>query len=210
MSEFRRRLIAQEGSNDIVYLDYIESTGEQDILVLDYNPNPKTYIDAEIEFIPNAYSDLGSGTNGTFIGAIKINKSTFGVNHGGDVNQKWIFYIWNFVNTADGGSVESLSTGEIKGKTKLIWDASGKFTLGGASRSITPKTGVNGNLGLFGSANTGAIYNRFNLRVYSFKIYENNQLLLDLRPFQDGNNNGLIDIINNKKYISNIPFATLR
>lgn len=201
-----RRGILKNGS--IQYLEYIESTGDQDVLILDYNPNPKTYIEAEIEFIPNAYSNLSSGTSSTFIGAIKMDKSIFGVNHGGGTAQKWQFFIWNSVSQADGGAIESLTTSEIKGKTKLIWDASGKFTLGKKSRSITPKKNVNGNLGLFGHANTGTIYNRFNLRVYSFKIYEDGKLLLDLKPFQDGNNNGLIDIINNKIYISNIPFET--
>lgn len=208
-----RRGILKDTS--IQYLEYIESTGTQ-IILTDYYPNPKTKIVACIQLKENGNSLKGSSSNNSFIGASNGQGYLFSFNHGSDdnnVSNATSFFIWNDKSTSTGGRVISTKPYGIDNITKkgILIFGPNNFNFLDQNITLDKKTSTQElPMAIFGRNVKGDLvpYNRFNLKVYSFQIYEDGKLLLDLKPFQDGNNNGLIDIINNKKYISNIPFAT--
>ena len=175
---------------------YIESDGTQGI-VLDYFVNPRTKIVADFAFqspFTRQWRLFGVEGSAGVIACIYISA--------GDC-YSWAWrnssgnYTWTYVPvTADRRTIT------LDGPNKFIEVVKdGNVETNLAVAAVTATAAFP--LGLFGDTNDkyGSVANKCKAKIYSFKIYEDDEMVMDLEPWTDGNGMyALKDILSGKVY----------
>lgn len=197
-----RRSILQ--SDSIQYLEYIESTGTQ-VIVTDYYPNPKTKIVADIQLFENGNTLLGATSMNSPFGTYE-EYSTFYFNHGdsnNNISNATTFWIWNNISYAAGGKIISCGPYGIDKITQRdnLTISSNNFSFLGKSVALNTKTTISSiPFSMFGRSTNGNFkaYNRFNMRLFSLQIYEDDVLVRDYIPVRIGNVGYMYDLVSKK------------
>lgn len=192
---------------DYDMVDYIKTDGNQ-YIDLNYFVKTSTSVDLDFELIENDYTylDLDYGNNILGIGSLNSD-DRFTVNFGAKGNQEKNLYYW--VDKAYDGIHKFDNTyPSITGRTNLIIK-NGLATFQGISHNVPLKTNDNiDSLILLGSysSSVGSISSlvRYDTKLYGFKIYEGDNLVMNLIPCNRKSDNvlGLYDLINNVFYDS--------
>ena len=195
-----------EIGKDYTQLTNIESTGTQ-YIVLDYKANQKTMISWDMEFIENG-NTFNSNANNAFLGKeTNFGEETYSINFGANSNQQNTLYFWTDKNYGISGvKVFSHTYTSVLGRTNLIVQ-NGSYTFHDITNTCAIKTGENlNNMVLMGTYSNNIMkpFNRYNICTYSFKVYEEEILVISLIPAKNKEGIiGLYDIINNKFYKNN-------
>jgi len=162
-------------------VEYIESTGTQRINTK-YIPKTNTKIELDLSF--SGTFDISSGSVGT--GTIFYSASSgnsFSVNFGDGASQGNNLFTWFDKNLANGGTVHyyDISDTVRTNKNTLTYEK-GVFKYGTLNaKNVAVKTEDNTNpLYLFGSS--GKNFDRYNMKVYRLKFYEDGVLKRDYIP----------------------------
>lgn len=156
-----------------------------------YSPNPSTKIVADIEFMPNGNALIGSSNN-LWLGVKDNTIGAFYSNFGSNNDQYDYILYWfekGYVSRSwykDYGGVVC---------SRSIWTyENNSVTFQGSTISTETKTTTqDGTLALGGATNH---FNRHNLIVWSFDIYDNGVLVKSFRPMASSGHVGLYDSIN--------------
>lgn len=189
-------------------VDYIGSNGNQ-YIELDYAAKTNTKIELDIEFIENSNTHQANSSGAaTIIGRATTNSTnSFGANFGAGSNEyKQIFY-WTDKGYAAGGVIHNKTYSSVTERSTMILQ-SGSATFQGTTIETAVKPEDNeDNMVLLGSNSTGEItpFSRYNVRIYSFKIYEGDTLIKNMIPVKRTSDQvlGLYDTINQTFYPSN-------
>lgn len=187
MSEFRKRLMMQEGKDNTVHnlVQYIAANGKS-YIELPFIPNEKTRIVAQLNRpIGDAgYIFYASGYNSTFK-VVRSGENTY-------------FY---FTQSTVSGNYLPTGWGNYTIDIDLLND---NISINTTSKQISiycPDYLSNlsncTRLDILGGKDSS--YPK-NIKLFSVQIYDNNKLIYDLRPFDDGDKNGLVNVLNNKIY----------
>lgn len=191
--EFKYKEI-KENETEYTTLDYIESDGNQYINT-EYIPTANTGMEMEFSYIGNNWK---SGSDYIAMFGSRTPETSF-----------WIHRLQQFltVTYADYDPGKNSGFSPINRNTKYTV----KTNRGNFYFNDTVKASTNASFGTSSTpihifaigANSKLIDNRFiKLRVYAFKIYENDQLVMNMIPSKRNSDNriGLYDTINEKFY----------
>lgn len=189
-------------------VDYIGSNGNQ-YIELDYAAKTNTKIELDIELTENSNTHQANSSGAaTIIGRATTNSTnSFGANFGAGSNEyKQIFY-WTDKGYAAGGVIHNKTYSSVTERSTMILQ-SGSATFQGTTIETAVKPEDNeDNMVLLGSNSTGEItpFSRYNVRIYSFKIYEGDILIKNMIPVKRTSDQvlGLYDTINETFYPSN-------
>lgn len=181
-------------------LPYIKTDGYQRI-TLDYIPKTTTEIRLDIKLIENDLTRTTDTQNRNIIGQSGTDTNKFNINFGSTINQYNQIYYW-----LDKGSDSSPSRykkyDNITNRSTMIVK-SGTATFQGETITVETKTADNQtNMILFGTS--GGTFNKYYAYIYSFQVYENDELIMSLIPAKSNENNaiGMYDVLNNNFYTS--------
>lgn len=188
-------------------LDYIQTNGSQ-YIVFDYKVKKNSKLKLDIQFIENKNTDVETANN-TFIGKDDISSdNTFTANFGANIDQKNIIFYWIDKTYASGADTYCIEYNSVLNRS-IMTLKSGSVNYQGVTSSIAVKrTDTPSNLVLFGvlssSADEMKSFNRYDVKLYSFQIYEDDNLIKDLIPCYRKSDGvaGLYDLINNVFYDS--------
>lgn len=199
MSEFRKRLITEKINYNPYQTEYICSNGK-DYIVIDYQPNTKTCVEIE-------YRLSDKYTQGTLIdgGEYRKNSRFVIVTQPGN-----IWFRFGNSTIARGLMVNSTYPRiyimlDILNNKYVVKDIDADEVV--ATYTIEEEGGAPINTFTAGK-DLSIFYREENLNIgkghklYYIKIYENNKLLYDLLPYDNGNKNGLYNTLTNKLYTS--------
>lgn len=186
-------------------VEYIETNGTQYINT-GYKAKTTTKVDLDIQFIENDYTYI-SNLNSDIIGDdISTANDTFSINIGELQSQYNELYFWADKTSPSGADVYKKAYDTITTRTHLIM-GQGKATFQGDTITIATKTGNNTATMLllaYYNSDESVIkkFNRYNTKIYSFKIYEGNNLVKDFVPCYRRSDNviGLYDQVNKQFY----------
>lgn len=189
-------------------VDYIRSNGNQ-YIDLGYKAKTNTEVRLDIEFIENENSYMKSDSiYNTIVGGDNFESNKFNVNFGSTVKEFNRLYYWVDVPYVSGGPTYS-QTYENVLKRSVMTVKSGSATFQGISHNIEIKTTDNiSNMILLGSRSSAkqvvVPFNRYDSKIYEFKIYEGNNLVMDLVPCYKNNSlvYGLYDLVGEEFYTS--------
>jgi len=202
------------GNRQIEYIPYVQTNGNQ-FLNLGYKANPNTEIRLDIELNENEYTDQDSeeGRVNIIGRASEIDEYQFTANIGAGADESNSIYYWFDKRQSDGGTVIGDAYYPITGRSTLTMKSEyiSFHDQIIAAESIPPIVGSNDNMVLLGSmsrdheVNEILAFNRYDTKIYSFKIYEKEKLIMDLEPATTNGEVGLYDKVNNQFFISNGP-----
>lgn len=202
------------GNRQIEYIPYVQTNGNQ-FLNLGYKANPNTEIRLDIELSENEYTDQDSeeGRVNIIGRAAEIDEYQFTANIGAGAEENNSIYYWFDKRQSDGGTVIGDAYYPITGRSTLIMKSEyiSFHDQVISAESIPPIVGSSDNMVLLGSisrdheVNEILAFNRYDTKIYSFKIYENEKLIMDLEPATTNGEVGLYDKVNNQFFISNGP-----
>lgn len=196
MSEFRRRLMMQKKEEDARHnlVEYIKTSSNNQLhIVIDYIPNRKSRIVVDFlnRSLPNSPIFYASKSGVESRCAVIV---TTGVLY---------FATGNFQGNAPSFTLDSeravvdlnMAQDEISVTTntyvkKIISEQSSVYDMLAVDECIE--------LHLFKRLDTEKYAQ--NVAIYSVQLYEEDNLLYDLRPFDDGDKNGLVNILTGKTY----------
>ena len=200
------------GNRQIEYIPYVQTNGNQ-FLNLGYKANPNTDLRLDIELIENANTNQDSeeGRVNIIGRASEIDQYQFTANLGGGAEESNSMYYWYDKRNADGGTVIGDSYYPITGRTMFIMKPEYISFHDQVidAESIPPIHGSNDNMVLLGSfsrdhnPNQILPFDRYDTKIYSFKIYENGNLIIDLEPATSNGEVGFYDTVNNQFLTSN-------
>lgn len=188
-------------------VNYIKSTKTQ-YLLLDYNAKATSSYELTLKFDnvitnwTNSYRAFVSGRDFE-----TSNSQYFQINFGSQSDEKQTIYVW--INSAQTGTTAKKDVGNvIENKNTLIIN-NGQMNYGSFSSTTPTPSGEdsqNGFLLFAGRAvstgNIPQIFEGYDMYVYNFKIYENNNLVMHCIPCyrKSDEKPGLYDIVNNVFY----------
>ena len=183
--------------NNFQRVEYIETTGTQWIDTT-YYPTNKTKVELDLEM-----SNGKSTASGSNIFNTTDDIKRFSVNFGSTAGETTKIYVWtNIINTS-GGIICSVDVGNtVLTRNKLVLTNS-KFTYGTYSLDTEPSTwttlGVS--LKLFCNS-SGQAFNRYNIKLYEMKIWDNDMLVRHFVPCYQKTDSkiGLYDLVNKSFY----------
>ena len=192
MSNFRRMLL-QNGTTEthnVSLVEYITSNDNQ-YLVLDYVPNNKSRLVFNFEYLSTSSVPL-----------FYASKSA--------TSSRCVIVVSNaYIYFASGNFQGSAPYFEFTSNKKTLLDIDFKndvITINDNQLSISELSSQYDMLALDNCININ-LFKRLdtnlygsNLKIYSLDIYDNDTLLYQLRPFDLGNQNGLINILTGKIY----------
>ena len=187
----RRRYMG--GGSSLPYdaeLEYIRSNGTQ-IINLQYYPNPNTTFIMDVQFVDNGNTNK-DGMNNIIYGTSDSGTGVFSANFGSSASQGNNIYFWNDKKYGSGGQVRIIFYPDpftIKGKMTIT-----RYNANFLNRnvSLTGKTTTNTTpLYVFGNATTSL--NRYDMKVFSIKIQEENTVIRDIIPVRVGTTGYLYD-----------------
>ena len=164
-------------------VEYIRSNGTQ-IINLQYYPNPNTTFIMDVQFVDNGNTNK-NGMNNTIYGTSDSGTGLFSANFGGNANQGKYIYFWNDKKYGSGGQIRNIIYHDsltIKGKMTIT-----RYNANFLNKdvSLTGKTTTNTTpLYVFGDATTSL--NRYDMKVFSIKIQEENTVIRDIIPVRVG------------------------
>lgn len=182
-------------------VEYIESTRNQRINTT-YIPKKNTTFELDLSF-SGKFTSGTAGTN-TFLSSADGNDS-FSVNFGASQSQGNLIFPWLDKTYGSGAAIKSLSINDTirTNRNTMKYDGK-KFYYGSLSRDAVTKTQSHSTpLYLFG--NDRLNFDRYEMRVYRFKLYESGELVADYIPcyrVSDGRT-GLYDLVG-KYFVSNV------
>ena len=130
----------------------------------------------------------------------------FYVNFSATSHNREIIY-WLDKAYSAGGQIKSKTYSSVTPRSTMTVK-SGSATFQDVTIEVATKTADNTeNMILLGGFNTNQnrifAFNRYDAKIYGFKIYESETLVRDFVPYLDNNNEpGLYDMVNNKFYTS--------
>lgn len=183
-------------------VDYIESTGKQ-YIDTEYIPTKNTKVDLELSFNGEYFP---SATNTVLFGATE-GTTIFQVNRAAAHYMPDYLYTWVDRTYESGAKIYSQNgLNDIFSNKNTLSVQSGFFKYANREMAIATKTTEHTTytLLLFG-ANTNGVstpYGACNMRVYSFKIYDNEQLIRDYIPCYRKSDDvaGLYDLVSDVFY----------
>jgi len=190
--------------DDYQQVEYIESTGTQ-YIDTEYIPKTKTKVECELSF-NGEFLHTGNGLVSGAIFGTSDQENAFLINFGGGSDEGNKLYPWVdklFSNGAD--NYGFYITNEIRTNKNLLTLQSGRVSYCDVSKTIATKTeDQTDSLILFGRRNASGIkiFNAYNMRLYSFKVYDNYVLVRDLMPCYRKSDNaiGMYDKVNDRFY----------
>lgn len=172
---------------DNILCNTIQSNG-RDYMIIDYKPTWSTRLTIDYSYSSSSQSILLDASDFENIG------QRYAITLAG---QSSLYY---GVGTITG-------VGHVLSDTFIDFNLSNKtfntlnYTYSIYQTGCNPNTFIEGGfIYIFHRSDTNKISN--NIKIYSVQIYENDKLLYNLQPFDDGINNGLINIIDGTKYTS--------
>lgn len=161
-------------------VEYIESTGTQRINT-GYIPKTNTKMELDLSFSGDFDVSSGSVGTGTFFYSFS-NGSVFSVNFGENESQGNILFTWFDKNQADGGAVYYYDiTDTIRTNRNTVMYEKGVFKYGTIEKNVAVKTENHTNpLYLFGTSDKN--FDRYNMKVYQLKFFEDGLLKSDYIP----------------------------
>lgn len=213
---YNKGMLVRVGMNDVIfvpndsyeYLEYIGTNGNQ-YINLGYKAKTNTMVELDFQLYENENSYSKSNTiYNTIIGVDNPQGDRFNVNFGGDINQFNVLYYWVDATYVSGGPTYFQMYDNVL-KRSVMNVKSGSATYQGISHNIEIKHNDNiSNMTLFGSysSSKGIVvsFNRYNSKIYNFRIYEGEELVRDLVPLYRKSDGvaGLYDFINDVFYES--------
>lgn len=186
-------------------LTYIKFTGTQS-LKTDYYTNPKTHLVIDMQFEANGNASASSGVNNYWMGPNgKPTSGWFASNFGGNAGQYASIFYWfekDFVSQTWLVNYSNIYTRDTWTYVNNVVSFLGK------NKTTETKTTTQDTALVIGGykSSTGVekYFNRHNLKVYSFRIYEDGILLHEYLPKQRDNDgaNGLYDTVTGKFFTS--------
>lgn len=197
------------------YLNYIMSNGNQ-YIIFDYAVKTNTELRLDFEFVENQNTYTDSANN-SFIGRDNISSiNTFTSNFGSKVSQNKQIYFWLDTTYASGATTYVQKYDSVLNRS-IMSLKSGSVNFKGIQTTTAVKSNNNSsNLVLFGTLVSDGItmapFNRYDIKLYGFKIYEDEVLIKDMVPCYHKDNGivGLYDIVNNKFYSSNTNVSFIK
>lgn len=192
--------IQNELPKEYQQVNFIESTGTQ-CIDTEYVPKTNTKIECELSFD----GDFNNKVNTSIFGTSN-KENIFTINFGGEPNQKNELFSWTDKLYENGATAYCIDiTDKIRTNRNLLTLESGKVSYGGITKTIATKTeNQTETLILFGKRNVKGIFpiQAYNMRVYSFKIYEDDNLIKYMLPCyrRDSGKIGMYDLIAGKFY----------
>lgn len=187
-------------------VDYILTNGEA-YIDTEYFVNPNTEI--EITYLMSYNNNSNINTSGTNIGnaifTAKEQDYNYSVNHGADAGQINTFYLWSDKSYSSGGSIYNIESTVDKPITLSYKYVDGVYccVCNNSTVSIATPTHTYTENTLKIAAYLGdEIYNRTDMKIFDFKIYENGILLKQFVPAENNNIYGMVDIIGGKFHAS--------
>lgn len=202
MGEFRRRLMMQKAGKDYEIVDHILTNG---LAYIDtgyfVNPNTEVELDCYI-------GTRGISNGGSTIFAAAEGNAAYSVNHGGNSGafvQSDLFF-WCPTSYSGGGLVRNLfvtfGARVLIGIRREASNWYGYFCSNKTAALTGAPKSISNSLRLLANT-TGVPYNVSTpLKVYSFKITENGQVIKHFVPAKKGDIYGMADIIEGKFYAS--------
>lgn len=205
-------VVISDNSSFVPYtsLDYIETDGNQ-YVDLDYMAKTNTEIRLDIELIENENTFKTSDSGYVNLIGIKSIKGDdrFAVNFGSDTSNAGHLHLYYWVDKKyDGVNSFKKYYSQVTNRSTLILK-SGTAIFQDISHTIEQKTAnnIDGMILLGGyNSNHGVVVslNRYNAKVYGFKIYEGDTIVRDMIPCYRNSDGvaGLYDLVNNIFYDS--------
>ena len=190
--------------NGIEKLAWIQSTGTQYIDTL-YKPRTNTILEMDIQFVENEYTkkpnNVVKGNDNNFFGVAFLD-NLFSANFGETYTQYSQIYYWNNIPNSPGSQIYSQTYNNITDRSVMLIQ-NNKVDFLGITRELAPKTtNQDANMFLFGLNNIrkGTInyFKRYNMKLYSCKIYEDDILIKDFIPAKLGDKIGLYDNVSKR------------
>lgn len=192
-------------------VEYVKSNGNQ-YINLNYAAKKNTEVRLDIELIENSNTELTSVSgNNNIIGREAITEdNAYSINIAATgTNSKNHIYYWLDKTYASGATAYFKAYSSVTPRSTMIVK-SGSATFQGETITVATKTADNTNkmilLGSFNSdQNKIFVFNRYDVKIYGFQIYEGTELVKNLVPVKQKSDNkpGLYDTINNIFYPSN-------
>lgn len=188
---------------NIEKLEYIQSAGTQ-LIDTEYIPKMNTVLEMDIQFIENKNTmnpNNIEGNDNNFFGVAFL-EDLFTANFGGS-NTQWnqIFY-WNNIPNVPGSLIYSQLYYNITDRSIMLIQNNKVDFLGVTTVLASKTTNQDANMFLFGLNNIrkGKInyFKRYDMKLYSCKIYEDDVLIKDFIPAKVGEKVGLYDAVSKK------------
>ena len=186
-------------------VEYIATAGTQYINT-GYKAKPTTKIDLDIQLTENYYTNTDN-TNSNIIGSdVTTSNDDFSVNFGETGSQYNQLYFWADKSSPSGSDTYNKTYTTVLNRSHLIM-GQGKGTFQDETITLPTKTGNNTGTMLllaYYNKNDSSIhtFNRYYTKIYSFKIYEGNNIVKDFVPCYRRADNvvGLYDQISKQFY----------
>ena len=194
----RRRMFMNE--KNIEKLEYIQSTGTQ-LIDTEYIPKMNTVLEMDIQFIENKNTmnpNLILSVENNFFG-VSEQVNSFTANFGASTSQYNSIFYWNNIR---GGQIYSANYKDIR-KRSLFRLTNNNVTFQNQPNLLSEKSGnQTENMFLFGAnrsfENKKVCFKRYDMRLYSCKIYEDDVLIKNFIPAKAGEKVGLYDTVSKK------------